>query len=104
MAQSDEMTDTTYEGTTVRRLDRIETKLDTFIAEHGRTHDAEREVWGQIKKDADAVHPKLRELEDWRLEVTVYLKQAKWAVMLAGGALIAGVLNILLNVALVSTK
>lgn len=91
------MADTAHEGTTLQRLDRIESKLDTFVVEHGRTHDAERANWSQIKADADAIHPKLRELQDWRLEVSIYLKQAKWAVMLAGGAFIAGGVNILIN-------
>ena len=96
------MADTTHEGTTLQRLDRIESKLDTFIVEHGRTHDAERATWSQIKQDADAIHPKLRELQDWRLEVSIYMKQAKWAVALAGGALVAGVANIALNLLLVA--
>lgn len=91
------MVATEHHGTTLERLDRIESKLDTFVLEHGRTHDAERELRSQVVSENRIMEEKVRSLQDWRIEVAIYLRQAKWAVALAGGAVIVGVANVILQ-------
>jgi len=61
------------------RLARIESKLDSFT---DWQIEAKREI---------------RELHDWRIEMNVYLRQLRWTFAMAGGALIVGVINILIE-------
>ncbi|MCU0250212.1 MAG: hypothetical protein MUE61_08395 [Vicinamibacterales bacterium] len=97
MAEADDMKITEHHGTTVERLDRIECKLDNFIVEHGRTHEAERVL---MDRSHGATEDKVRSLQDWRIEVAIYLRQAKWAVALAGGAVVMGIANAFLQIVL----
>lgn len=61
------------------RLERIERKLDSVCR-------------GQETQDKA-----IRELQDWRLEMNVYLRQLRWTLVMAGGALLVGTVNILLE-------
>lgn len=67
--------------------------LELRLAEHLRDYEEFKKVLAQASIE-------LRELEDWRLEVQVYLRQLRWVVVLAAGALVTGIINLLLNLEL----
>lgn len=93
------MTETEHEGTTLERLDRIECKLDAYITEHDRIHETERDLRARVAEAACDQALDTRALQDWQIGVDIYLRQAKWAVALAAGAFLVGVVNMLLKLA-----
>ena len=62
-------------------LERIEGKLDSLARSQ------------EIQDKA------IRELQDWRIEMNVYLRQLRWTLVVAGGAFLVGVANIVLELA-----
>ena len=70
-----------HEGTVTARLERIERKVDELVVAQ--------------EKQARSI----RALEDWRIEMTVYMRQLRWTLIVALGALIASGINILLELA-----
>jgi hypothetical protein len=70
-----------HDGSVIPRLERIERKVDDLV----RCQDEQAKA--------------IRTLEDWRIEMNVYLRQARWTLIVALGALIAGSVNIALALA-----
>ena len=69
------------------RIIRLEERLTDHL------HDYE-----DLKRTVATMTRELRELEDWQVEVAVYLRQLRWVVVLSAGALITGLINLLLMV------
>lgn len=68
-------------GTSVAaRLERIEWKLDHLGTRQDKAEEA------------------IDELKDFRIEIGVYLRQLRWTLVVAGGALITGLVNLALVV------
>ncbi len=67
-----------HDGTVTARLERIERKVDDLV------------------RCQDAQAKSIRTLEDWRIEMNVYMRQARWTLLVALGALLAGSVNIVL--------
>ena len=68
------------------RLERVETKLSDHIA------DAVPRLTGMEKQ--------LHDLDNWRLEMSVYVRQIRWLIVLVVAALVTGLINIVLNLEL----
>lgn len=66
-------------------------RLEERLADH--LHEYE-----DLKVTLARIMAELRELEDWQVEVGVYLRQLRWVVVLSAGALITGLINLLLMV------
>lgn len=81
-----------YEGSVVQRLSRIEQKLDRL---EDRVTDQSVAIIELRKVDVDA-SVQMRILQDWRLEMTVYLKQIRWTMVVALGAFLVGLVNIVI--------
>jgi hypothetical protein len=92
------------DGGTIARLSRLETKVDslTTTIDH-LAGEVEGLSQAEDRRFADRLMPdRVRALEDQTLELRLYLRQAKWAVALALGAAIAGAVNLMLNLVLVT--
>jgi hypothetical protein len=91
-------------GTTTERLGRLEDKLDTVAVEVCQLRDHVNGLQqAEDRRFTDRLLPdRVRALEDQMLQTRVYLSQAKWAVAVAAGALIAGVINMGLTLLILS--
>ena len=85
--------DDEHEGSVVQRLSRIESKLDRL---EDRVERQGIDII-DIKRTDVGTAASIRSIEDWRVEMTVYLKQIRWTFLVALAALIAGVANIVLG-------
>lgn len=83
------------EGTVLQRLSRIEHKLDRL---EDRIESTSIEAIALRKTALDTTHS-IRELEDWRVEINAYLRQVRWVLVVAGAAVIVGIVNIVLELA-----
>jgi hypothetical protein len=79
--------ETVESGSTNERLARIETKLDDQISEL-------QLLRIRASANADAI----RALQDWRVEMNVYMRQVKWLFLLVFGTFIASVISIAIEV------
>jgi hypothetical protein len=75
-------------NSSLAHLERIEIKLDAMA----RVQDA-------VAREQEIQNLAIRSLQDWRLEMSAYFRQLKWAIALAGGAVVVGVVNIVLELA-----
>lgn len=89
------LTEDIGEGTVLQRLNRIEHKLDRL---EDRIEATTSEAIGLRKTALDTAHS-IRELQDWRVEMTAYLRQVRWILVVAGAAVVVGVINLALELA-----
>jgi hypothetical protein len=91
-------------GTTTERLGRLEDKLDMISSEMGELRDHVNGLQqAEDRRFTDRLLPdRVRALEDQMLQTRVYLSQAKWAVAVAAGALLAGLVNMGLTLLILS--
>ena len=90
------------DGTTIARLSRLETKVDglTKTLDH-LAGEVEGLAQAEDRRFADRLLPeRVRVLEDQTLEVRLYVRQMKWAVVLVLTSVIVGVINIVLSLAM----
>lgn len=72
-----------------RRIGRLEARYEAHV-----------EDYVDLKRLVTEMQHHLRELENWRLEVSVYLRQIRWLLVLVIAALVTGLINIVLNLEL----
>ncbi|MBU2346584.1 MAG: hypothetical protein KJ888_20535 [Gammaproteobacteria bacterium] len=87
---------------TIDRLKRLEGKVDNLHQALDKMADRVSVLKeAEDRRHSDRLLPeRVRVLEEQVAELRIYLRQAKWAVIAAAGALIAGVTNIVLNIAM----
>lgn len=68
-----------HDGTITARLERIERKLD------------------EVVKRQEHQEAEIRCLQDWKIEMNVYLRQARWTLVVALGAMIASVVGVFVS-------
>lgn len=71
------------------RLGKLETRFDGHIDD-----------FDELRKLVIELNAQFRELEKWRLEVAIYVRQIRWLMVLVFSALITGIVNIVLNLEL----
>lgn len=94
-----DMTGPEHQGSTIQRLDRLEGKVDELATDlRSLTTHVSTLQSAEDRRFTDRLLPdRVRALEDQMLETRIYLKQAKWAVVVAIGAVITGIINVALS-------
>lgn len=74
----------------------VESKVDTLSTEVGK--------WEDRRAEDRLIPERIRKLEDDSLELRVYLKQAKWVAAGVIGAVVVGLVNLVLNINLIRSS
>ncbi len=82
-----------------RRADINGTSAEAHLGRIESELAAMSKVLDSMAREQEIQNLAIRGLQDWRLEMSAYFRQLKWAIALAGGAVVVGVINIALELA-----